>query len=509
MEIQDLCPGAIVAPWPVMTSVASTADDASLGSEGRVIAQKYRLEGLIGEGGMGAVWRAFNLQLEVPVAIKLLRGGSDAPDLAERLRIEARAAAKLVHPSIVRVFDIGEAESGEPFIVMELLQGESLSSMLEAGPLSAVNALQLLLPIGEALTLAHSRGVVHRDLKPDNVFIASQGSCIQPKLLDFGIAKVRSAVVAGAPTLTETGTLLGSPEYMSPEQAYGRSDIDERSDVWAFCVVLYEAISGRTPFGGDSYQVTLRSVVTDEPVPLERLTEVDPELSALIMWGLAKDRDARPTSMFELGRALAAWLIARGVTEDATGSSLETKWLGRSIETLSLSALPGVATPRAQHEEATLVSVVRPSPRASYDSIHEPTLRRRRWTPSAIALSAALAGSLGWASIHQLKAMSRTASAAAQSQSFAAAPTPAVAALAPIARVEHEAVTVDAPKVEVEPPPAVEPKPHVQPKAWSPPPTSSNTTRTASQRAVPSALPPALPQALPARENRNELINPY
>ena len=494
-----------------MTSVAPLTD-ADPGAEGRVIAQKYRLESLIGEGGMGAVWRAFNLQLEVPVAIKLLRAGMDAVDLGERLRIEARAVAKLVHPSIVRVYDIGEAESGEPFIVMELLQGESLGGMLERGPLSAVNALQLLLPIGEALSLAHSRGVVHRDLKPDNIFIASAGVTVQPKLLDFGIAKVRSACAAGGATLTQTGTLLGSPDYMSPEQAYGRSDIDERSDVWAFCVVLYEAISGRAPFAADSCQAVLKSVVTDTPLPLELLSDVDPELSALILWGLTKDRDARPASMLELGRALAAWLYARGVVEDATGSSLETKWLGRANETISLTTPLGAQTPDAQHEHATLISVVHPSPRASYDSIHEPTRRRprRNWVPSAVALGAVLAAGLGWASMHQLRAMDRSASAVSPTP-IAAAPPPAAALAAPVAIAAPPArvdtFTVDT--LPAEPPaspPAVnpEPKPYVQARAWSPP----ATTRAALLRS-PNPTPSALPQALPAREPHAELLNPY
>jgi eukaryotic-like serine/threonine-protein kinase len=295
--------------------------------EGSVIARKYRLESLLGEGGMGTVWRAFHLHLEVPVAVKLLRADVNTADLQERLRVEGRAIAKLVHPAIVRVFDIGEAESGEPFIVMELLNGESLGTILERGALMPVSAVQLLLPIAEALVLAHSRGIVHRDLKPDNIVIASEGALVQPKLLDFGIAKMQSAMVTGVPTVTQSGVLLGSPEYMSPEQAYGRSDIDERSDVWAFCVVLYEALSGQTPFRGESCQEILRSVVRDEPVPLAAFAGVDSTLSALVESGLAKDRESRPASIFELGRRLAAWLYAQGVREDAAGSSLEVKWL--------------------------------------------------------------------------------------------------------------------------------------------------------------------------------------
>ena len=496
-----------------MTSLASAAVVEPVG-EGYVIAGKYRLESLLGEGGMGTIWRAYNLQLEVPVALKLLRAGMNAAELGERLRVEARAAAKLVHPSIVRVFDIGEAESGEPFIVMELLQGQTLGEMLERAPLSAVNALQLLLPIGEALSLAHSRGVVHRDLKPDNIFIASDGSCLQPKLLDFGIAKVRSRMVDGGPTVTQSGTLLGSPEYMSPEQAHGRSDVDERSDIWAFCVVLYEAIAGRPPFEGESCQAILQSVLQNEPFPLDRCKEVDPELAALIHWGLAKDRDARPPSMFDLGRQLAAWLFVRGVLEDATGSSLEAKWLGRSDDAESLSAAQGIRSPRAQHEHATLVSVVHPSPHPSYDSLDEqPPRRSRRRLLSVAVATAALAGCLGWASVNGLRSASRTAGAATSLEpARAAVVAPTTAALP----VDAELVALDALAVDTGAPPAAPPAPSAaanskpdtparswtMPKAASPP-GASNALQTDAP------APRALPQALPARENQGELINPY
>jgi len=496
-----------------MTSVALATDIEPVG-EGHVIAGKYRLEQLLGEGGMGTIWRAYNLQLEVPVAIKLLRAGMNGAELGERLRVEARAAAKLVHPAIVRVFDIGEAESGEPFIVMELLHGQTLGEMLERGPLSAVNALQLLLPIGEALSLAHSRGVVHRDLKPDNIFIGNEGSCLQPKLLDFGIAKVRSRMVEGGPTVTQTGVLLGSPEYMSPEQAQGRADLDERSDVWAFCVVLYEAIAGRPPFTGDTCQAVLQSVIQNDPLPLEGLNGVDPQLAALVHWGLAKDRDARPASMFDLGRELAAWLFAHGIQEDATGSSLEPKWLGRNSETESLTSAPGLRSPRAQHEHATLVSVVHPSPRPSHDSIDEPPSRdkRRRWVVSAVVATCALAGGLGWVSVQGLRSASRAADVASMREPARAAAAPALAAsLAAPLPARAEVVTVDALPIE----PAARPapsatalKPYSPVRAWTPSKSASSAAPT-TLHADTAVMPRALPQALPVRERQVELINPY
>jgi serine/threonine-protein kinase len=481
-----------------MTSTAYALDHDA---EPRVIAGKYRLECLLGEGGMGSIWRAFNLQLEVPVAIKLLRPGLNSDELGERLRVEARAAAKLVHPSIVRVFDIGEAESGEPFIVMELLNGQSLGERLEQGPLPAANAVQLLLPIAEALSLAHSRGVVHRDLKPDNIFLAYEGDAVQPKLLDFGIAKVTSTLAAGGAILTQTGVLLGSPDYMSPEQACGRADIDQRSDIWSFCVVLYEAISGATPFSGATAQAVLRSVVQDDPLPVDMLTQVDRRLSDLIMSGLHKDREQRPASIFDLGQALATWLHEQGVADDATGASLEAKWLGHTSDALLTHPKSSVA-PRAQHEHATLVSVVHPHPRISTPIPLAPQ-RRRRWLGSALVAGAALVAAFSWAAVREVQRRSPG------SELVVAPPTPPApghaAAQAPSIPVEALAV---------EPPAPPPDRPVAVDVSATPAAVPSNLQVAATiARPKPAPQPPAqqasLPQALPSRDPAEDLLHPY
>jgi eukaryotic-like serine/threonine-protein kinase len=234
---------------------------------GDVLRGKYRIERLIGEGGMGSVWQALHLQLDLPVALKLLRAERDKALLTERMKLEARASARLVHPAIVRVFDIDATDSGEPFIVMELLDGESLAELLDRGRLSGVSAVQTLLPIAEALSLAHAKGIIHRDIKPHNVFLAKDGERLQPKLLDFGIAKLTGAAQRPG-NLTDTGVAVGSPDYMSPEQARGQSDLDYRADIWQFSVVLYEAVAGRTPYDGDNYNALMRAIVEDEPSPL-------------------------------------------------------------------------------------------------------------------------------------------------------------------------------------------------------------------------------------------------
>src|SRR5688572_19632520 len=181
---------------------------------GDVILGKYTLESLLGEGGMGSVWRARNTALDAPVAIKLIRADLNRDTLGVRLLQEARAAAKLGHPAIVRVFDVGQTERGDPFIVMELLEGHSFGSVLTQGRVPPIQAVQTLLPIADALARAHAKGIVHRDLKPDNVFLVTDDERVQPKLVDFGIVKVEQR--DGGSHLTQVGTVLGSPEYMSP-----------------------------------------------------------------------------------------------------------------------------------------------------------------------------------------------------------------------------------------------------------------------------------------------------
>ncbi len=309
---------------------------------GAVLAGKYRLELLLGEGGMGFVWSAYHLELQLRVAIKLLKSGPQSTLLAERLRREARTAARLVHPSIVRVFDIGVTEIGEPFIVMELLTGENLARALTRERMTSVRAVQLLLPVAEALVLAHTRGIVHRDLKPANVFLSSHGQQLQPKLLDFGIAKLEHAPALLA-KLTDKGTVLGSPSYMSPEQVRG-DEVDYRSDIWSFCVVLYSAVTGAPPFRGADPRTIMNAIASAMPAPLAC---VDEQLARLIQWGLSKDPALRPMSMRELGRELAQWLLAQGVSEDACGTPIAAKWL---VHVAAPSQRPALLRAEARRE---------------------------------------------------------------------------------------------------------------------------------------------------------------
>jgi serine/threonine protein kinase len=307
---------------------ANTSTAPSPYAPGTVISQKYELIRMLGEGGMGAVWVARNIALDAHVGLKLIRAevSRNVPGMQGRLLQEARSAASLGHPAIIRVFDFGTTERGDPFIAMELLHGESLADLLQRkGKVAPARAVQTLLPIVDALATAHKTGIVHRDLKPDNIFLSHEGGGrLQPKVLDFGIAKAERSV---APHLTREGTVLGSPAYMSPEQARGDGNVDARSDIWAFSIVLYQLITGELPFVAENSNALLWAIVENPPLPFVSLGVAEPELWTIVARGLEKNRDQRWPEMFELGKALAEWLISRGVEEDICHASLRARWL--------------------------------------------------------------------------------------------------------------------------------------------------------------------------------------
>ncbi|HEX4473580.1 MAG TPA: serine/threonine-protein kinase [Polyangiaceae bacterium] len=292
-------------------------------ARGDVVAHKYRLERLLDEGGMGSVWDAHNVDLDVSVALKLLRPNVEHSCARDRMRREARVEARLEHRAIVRVFDCGETEDGVPFIAMELLEGMCLADALEKnGPMRAIEAVRTLLPIIDGLGAAHEQGIVHRDVKPANIFLAQGARGLQPKIVDFGIAT--SGEWGSGPEITLEGTVMGSPAYMAPEQARGLSDVDHRADIWAVSAVLYEAVTHSPPFHGESFDALLRSIIRDEVTPSR-----GPEIRGLwpiLARGLAKDRERRFQSMRQLGSALAQFLLDRGVADDATGESLACAW---------------------------------------------------------------------------------------------------------------------------------------------------------------------------------------
>jgi serine/threonine-protein kinase len=312
---------------------------------GDVIAGKYRLDWETQEGGMCRVWMAVNAALDLPVAIKFLHRELRCPALVRSLQREARAMAVLHHPAVVQVFDSGEMSPDDPYIVMERLEGEDLRQSLDKdGPLPAEDAVRLLLPIASGLRAAHAHGIVHRDLKPENILVArDDGGNVQPKLLDFGIAKFKSEE---RPTTVSDIVVTGTIGYMPPEQAFGLEGLDHRADIWAFCAVLYEVISGKTPVSIESFADMQRSLLEDTIPAITTTSGVDNTLWAILERGLRSDPDERWGSMHDLGEALARWLVSRGILEDIRGCSIASEWLDRPARgrTVPNSGLCDVST---------------------------------------------------------------------------------------------------------------------------------------------------------------------
>ena len=251
--------------------------------EGELLAGKYRLEALLGSGGMGEVYRAENTMFGRAVAIKVLREEhAENADLVARFLREARAANIVRHPNVVDILDIGQDDSGAPFIVQELLEGEDLGAYLTSlgGRIPIDAVLEILLPVMDAVGVAHAKGVVHRDLKPENVFLAQVGTSVVPKVLDFGIARIAAA---DEQRMTATGISMGTPAYMSPEQIHGDRTLDARSDVWALGVILHEVIAGDLPFHAETFSGLFVKIATEAPMPLEKACPgVPAELAAIV-----------------------------------------------------------------------------------------------------------------------------------------------------------------------------------------------------------------------------------
>jgi serine/threonine-protein kinase len=267
---------------------------------GRLINGRYRLIAPLGEGGMATIWRAVDEQLDREVAVKLLREqfGSDA-GFAARFRQEARAAGSLSHPNIVPVYDYGTDADGTQFIVMQLVEGDTLATLLrERGHLETDDAVRIALGVASALEAAHRRGLVHRDVKPGNILLTDDGDV---KVTDFGIARAVSEA-----SMTVTGTTLGSVHYFSPEQARG-DEVTGASDVYALGIVLYEMLTGRRPFEGDSAAGVALKRLNEDPAPPSAFRPVPSGLSAIVMRALQREPADRFPDAGSFAEALRLW----------------------------------------------------------------------------------------------------------------------------------------------------------------------------------------------------------
>ncbi len=368
---------------------------------GQVVVGKYRLLDVLGEGGMGVVYLAEHELIEKSVALKVLRREySGKPELVQRFKQEAISASRIKHPNVLDVFDFGQLENGCFFLAMEYLQGHDLAAELANNTtVEPVRAVRLALQMCRALGAAHARGVVHRDMKPENVFLhkTEDGDEIV-KIVDFGIAQLRGRddkkqEEKPRRRLTRTGVIFGTPEYMSPEQASGRA-ADLRVDIYALGVILYEMFSGAVPFTGDSFMAVLSAHLTNPVAPLRTWApelSISSELEQAMMVALAKNPDERYQSMSEFGKALqhtpegrlaaplAALLPIPKVTHDtfrpARGPASPTSPQftapapnpseGTAVEPRSVATLVGVSNTGANGEAPNSARPELPAARAS------------------------------------------------------------------------------------------------------------------------------------------------
>jgi len=458
--------------------------DASPLAVGQVLAGKYRILRVLGEGGMGVVVEAHDLGLERRVAIKFLQ-----PDFVkhaeakERFTREARAAAKIQSEHVARVIDVSTLETGAPYMVMEFLEGSDLSQTIETtGKVSIEDTALYVIQACEALAEAHAHGIIHRDLKPANLFLAQQagGSC-KIKVLDFGISKVLTATDPGLlGSLTRTSSMMGSPLYMSPEQMKSARDVDFRTDIWALGVILYEALTGTPPFLGGSIPEISAKILLEDPRPLsEVLPGVPQALSNLTARALSKQPSDRFPNVGELAVALLPFAPTRArsnverilrVLKSAGMSQGQLQASGPpsaggaagevTLEGLGMMALAGPSTPAAdaaKRKQGTLASWGQTQTERAPGT---PARRSRLWIGAGagsllgitvalgllVRFSGAPAAASSAAAVAAAPAASPEPVPAAPAPSALAAPAPAVV---PATSPTAEAVAVVGPKISV------------------------------------------------------------
>ena len=313
---------------------------------GTLLAGKYRVEGVLGTGGMGVVVAAHHEQLDQKVAIKLLLPEAAAhPEIVERFAREARAAAKIRGDHVARVIDVGALEDGSPYMVMEYLEGRDLAQELrESRPLATADVAHWILEACEAIAQAHAARIVHRDLKPSNLFLARQpNQSVIVKVLDFGISK---SIEPNAPALTKTTSLVGTAYYMSSEQLTAAKSVDTRADIWALGVIMYELLAGTPPFDGESMAEVIALILQNEPRPLGAWR---PDLPAGFVDVVAKCMRSKPADRFQDLAELAAALAPFGTKADHASAESIARVLGHEGARVTGSAPPEAVIVRGSH----------------------------------------------------------------------------------------------------------------------------------------------------------------
>lgn len=453
---------------------------------GDLVARRYELEAVIGEGGMARVWSAHDLTLARRVAVKFLflREDRDRRTLLDRFLREARIAASVRHPNVVDILDFGTTEEGRPFMVMELLEGMSLADRFDNGPkLDALQLLDIVSKVLSGLAVVHDSGIVHRDIKPDNIFLVSDADGEYPKLLDFGISR---GLDPKDTRVTNTGAVIGTPLYMSPEQARGMKDVDPRTDLWSVGMILWEGLTGFLPFESEHMgDVLIRIATEDAPSIGDYRDDLPAELVDLIGKVLQRDRDARFTS----ARAMRDAVLAAADRIAA-----------------------GAGTPlRRDHSTARLPS---PIEQARTAEIAPAAPKRSRW-PLLVGIGAALSALV--VGFVALGGEIRFSSASAEPEPVSEAPAdpPAPAVEAPAEPEPVEAAPAEPEPVEPEPvepaeaasaeaaqaeePPAEEPPEVAAPERA---PSRAGTRRPPRRSAQTEQAPRAQPEETPATAGR-------
>jgi serine/threonine-protein kinase len=449
---------------------------------GDLLAGKYRVERVLGEGGMGVVIAATHLQLGQRVAVKLMRREVINDEAVERFLREARALVRLRSEHVARVIDVGETADGVPFMVMEYLEGSDLSDVVHRrGALPVKDAVEYLLHACEAIAEAHAAGIIHRDLKPANLFLtrAPDGSD-SIKVLDFGISKsIEPDDGAPAKKLTGTTTVFGSPAYMSPEQMRSARDADARSDIWSLGVILYELLAGVIPFDGETYPDLVLAVNMQTPIALsKRRSDVPSGLEAATFRCFEKKRDARFASVADLAEAIApfghpeaAAAARRIVRTMSTGLGPESALRGAASArgASSLDRDPGGSTAAASITSVADTTAVQAAPRD----------RRLVAAGAAMGVAGVLIG---------IFALVRPGGATSPAQ----APPSVMTSASPLITATTAPATTAPPRA-----PAVDPIPDVAVSAALPP-TITAPRPSAAPRSSAAARPPALVVAPPS-----------
>lgn len=391
--VDTMRPGPTGSSAQQATAVLSYSNGLAGVLVGRTIEKKYRLDSLLGTGGMGAVYEATRLHIGDTVAVKILHPdqGTD-PHAAERFRREAQIAARLKHPNAVSIYDFGVSVDGLMYLVMELVEGFSLRKIIkQQGPLSIDAVAEVTAQVCAALDEAHGRNIIHRDIKPDNIIFNSTNSGLRVKVLDFGIAKLRDLA---ASNLTQTGSVMGTPHYMSPEQCMGE-ELDSRSDIYSLGVVLYEILCGVTPFHSPTPSAVVVQHVTQAPAPLRSLNiSIPPAVEAVVLHALEKRREARPQTAAALAQEM------RSAVYESSAS--------RPTVPTGANNIPVTSSSRPVHNPGVIPTMVLSTPvsvRTATSEFSKPTAaaseRKKLWpyilgALLLLVLGGVAVGAVGW-----------------------------------------------------------------------------------------------------------------